>query len=831
MAKRRSLLRPLVVLAIGALAAGTLAAAPARAGDPTTGVTVLLKAPEPAALARLAAVTGLSHAQRMAKLARLLPGAAAHRQVADALSASGFTVTHETAWTVDASAPAQAVARTFGAVTRPGAATLPSIPASLSRLAAVALPSTGATGVFKPHDDCPLQCHDGGDFRKAYTAPMVPPDTGQDPKATLTIATLQFAPWNDSDLTKYATATGAPLGDPVASGQYKEFRVKGSTAEGATAADQNDEEVDLDQETLLSTDPYANQRAYFDTNSTRGYIQALSQVLADVTQGRGASPDGGDPHIVALSTSWGSCESEFTDPGRFPGDTIPAVEKILQSLTAAGVTIFAASGDDGVYDCGDSNTSTRIAADYPASSPEVVGVGGTRLSSIGGVAANDGTNWSDKGWTCTSTAGCEGGKGTGGSGGGESNTFPAPAYQTSGLGHDPFRTSTGKRGDFGKQPRRLVPDIAVDGDPKTGFDILTSDPTDACAQEPPVVQQLCETGDNPNGLTTSLAVGGTSLSAPASAALLTNMLAAHGVTHGVGDVHGALYSAYAAHNGAFRDPTAGSNGRQQDVDNQAAAHPHSVADLPVNARRGYDAVTGLGAPFWPSIAPYLFTPRSPRPGATLKLASPHSAIHPTRLTARWGWHATGANSLVAGTAHVTIREAGRTKPVYSRTHAAATGSYTFTGDPGGNYSLTVTDRDVSGRRSATVMRSAIVPFDDRTFRLRGSWTRHRSRADFAGSDLVAKHKRALAKATAIGKGYAIVVRTGPTYGKLAILHGTKRLKVVDLYSAGHGRAVVPFFGSAGTPVKRRTFTFRYTGRHSPFSTGTLVDVDALIVIR
>ena len=71
--------------------------------------------------------------------------------------------------------------------------------------------------------------------------------------------------------------------------------------------------------------------------------------------------DGGDPKIVALSTSWGTCESEFSDRFAFRHDTVKAVGNILKSLTAAGVTIFAASGDDGIYDCGDAPSSTKAA--------------------------------------------------------------------------------------------------------------------------------------------------------------------------------------------------------------------------------------------------------------------------------------------------------------------------------------------------------------------------------------------------------------------------------------------------------------------------------------
>jgi hypothetical protein len=336
---------------------------------------------------------------------------------------------------------------------------------------------------------------------------------------------------------------------------------------------------------------------------------------------------------------------------------------------------------------------------------------------------------------------------------------------------------------------------------------------------------------NPSGLTTTLGVGGTSLSAPASAALFTNLLAAHGRTSGVGDIHGALYSAYAAHNGAFRDITVGANGRQQDVDNEVHDKKFPAAELPVNARKGYDTVTGLGAPLWPSIAPYLFAPHSPQPRATLKLASPHSRKHPDRVTARWNFHTSGTGALVAASAHVTIHVAGQSKPVYSRTRAPATGSFSFTGAPGGNYTLSVVDRDVSGHRSAAVTRSVIVPYDDRDFRLSGTWTRHRAHADFGGSHIETKARSATARATARGRGYAVVVRTGPTFGKLAIFHGKTRVAVVNLYSAGRRTAFVPFFGSTRTPLKRRTFTFRCTGRHSPFSTGSTVDIDALVVSR
>lgn len=599
---------------IGIVLAAGLATTPAAAAAAPTSVMVLLKAPDQPALNRLAVAHGLSRAQRVAALGRLIPSAAAHRTVVDRLEAAGFTVTDETAWTVSAAAASTTVEATFGTppptpggVTGPATSdaaaqarlrsvsTLPTVPSGISSVAQGVITSNGGPDLFHPADACLAQCHTGTDFRNAYTAPHVTPPTGAGASEPLTVATLQFAGWNPSDLTQYAAKIGVP--DPVASGQYRQVPVKQTSVPAASKSERgDDEEVDLDQEALLATAPSINQRAYFAPRSTPGdYLAELNQVLADVLQSNRAY-DGGDSRIVALSTSWGACEPEFKYA--FANSSVTAVENVLKSLTAAGVTVFAASGDDGVYDCGDSSHSTRIATDYPASSPEVVAVGGTRLKHIGTPAPNTGHNWSDTSWSCHSAQTCQGfaAGDTGGSGGGESSLFALPAYQKKGIGSQPFRTTTGKRGNFHAQLHRLVPDIAANGDPASGFKVLTTDPHDAPG---------CAGGVTGNCTATPLIIGGTSLSSPVSAALFANLLASHGATAGIGDIHTALYTAYAAHQGAFRDITVGRNGHQADVD--ARAKKGRAAELPVTAQKGYDTVTGLGAPLWPRLAPYLFS--------------------------------------------------------------------------------------------------------------------------------------------------------------------------------------------------------------------------------
>jgi kumamolisin len=795
------------------LAAAIVNPPAALASGPTTTVTILLKAPDPARLAKLAMATGDNHGQRLRQLASALPGAAAHQTVRSALTSAGFDIGHETAWTINASAPQSIVDATFGTL---GALTgttahdvVADLPASIAGVASAVLDDTSASPLFSTHATL-----DGPDFRNAYAAPLQSPSEGRDKNGNLTIASLQFANWNDVDLSKYAAQPSVNIApDPVASGQYKQFAVAASKISPATP--DLDEEVDLDQEALLSTAPHANERAYFDTNSSGGYVQALSQVLADVTQGQGKSADGGDPHIAALTTSWGACEDDFTS--NFPGDSIKAVEALLQALDAAGVTVFAASGDDGIYDCGRSKTSTKVAVDYPASSPEVVGVGATRLTSIGGSAANDGTNWSDRGWTCTDPASCESSSGSGGSGGGESDTFAIPAYQSSGIGNGSFTTSAGKRDAFAKQPRRLVPDIAVNGDPATGFQILTTDQNATCKGQLPL---FCNPLSNPATLT----VGGTSLSAPIAAALFTNMLGAHGATSGVGDIHGALYSAYAGKPDTFRDVTAGSNGAQADAD-------HAATTLPVKAGKGYDTVSGLGAPLWPSLAPYVFSPKAPAALAAIALADPHDRKKATNVLVHWHPANPGVGALLASSASVTIKHVGAAAPVYTSKTAPTTGSYRFTGVAGGTYVVTVTEYDSAGKHAAAVRQVLAVPYDDTTFRLSGSWRTVAGSADYAGSHIETSAKGAAATATARGTTYELFVRTGPTYGKLSIFQGKKHIGTYDLFSSAPAHTTIPFFGGARTPARARTFTFRCAGVRGTFSSGTTVALDGLAVTR
>jgi kumamolisin len=577
--KNRTVRRSLVAVLGVVISGAAVTASPAEAGSTASSrVTLLLRAPHPAALSRLARATGLSHRQRVERLARLVPSEATVNRVAASLAGEGVHVVDQTAWSMTVSGPVTDLVAANLPTTSTASAAVPVI---LRPYVSAALPTVTSQPAF--HRSAAVAV-DGHGFRAAYSAKHKRLGVGAK-RGDSTIATLQLAGFLSSDLSTYAKKTGLP--NIVHTPRYRPVTVDGGSGAAADSGG-GDVEVALDQESILATAPGAKQRPYFAPNSNAGYIDVFAHAFDDVVQNKHAS-QGGDPHIVALSTSWGNCEANY---GRAQ---IRATQTVIKALVAAGVTVFAASGDDGIYDCRDSTGTglgnSKAGVDYPASSPSVVGVGGTNLQHKGRrVKPNNGHNWREVAWSCHNTASCEGNSllpilpgGTGGTGGGESGVtstlfgggfggFPTPGYQKRNL----------SGAVFGHEKHRLVPDIAAAGDPQTGFKLYSSD------------SELSGSQDG-NGL---VQVGGTSLSAPISAAMLTDTLASAGRTKGVGDIHAALYRAYRKGHGVFRDIRAGTNG----------AAVNRGPDPAVTARKGYDTLSGLGAVLWPALLPYLVKP-------------------------------------------------------------------------------------------------------------------------------------------------------------------------------------------------------------------------------
>jgi kumamolisin len=255
-------------------------------------------------------------------------------------------------------------------------------------------------------------------------------------------------------------------------------------------------EVMLDLCVVGSVAPGAKIFVYFTEFTTRGWIDALNDAVA------------GNNNISVISISYGNPED---DPrGAWTPMGVKQVNEVLQAAAAKGVTICVASGDDGSSD----QEQVGAHVDFPASSPYVLGVGGTKLAaSRGGHASIS----QEIVWNETMIS-------QGAGGGGVSVVFSKPLYQ-SGVGVPPAVDPPHTIG-------RGVPDVAAIADPLTGV----------------VVIHVSGTTLEP--------IGGTSAAAPFWAALIARLNQGLGVPCGF--LNPVLYQKFAT--GVLRDITIGNNG-------------------------------------------------------------------------------------------------------------------------------------------------------------------------------------------------------------------------------------------------------------------------------
>ena len=140
------------------------------------------------------------------------------------------------------------------------------------------------------------------------------------------------------------------------------------------------------------------QIIFVNAETANGVFDALDAVI---------NPPSGPPIAPVVSMSYGQCEAAASFD----------LEMLLQQGNAEGVTIVNSSGDAGAATCDRDPNSNRpftpaifgLAVSYPASSPEVTGVGGTAIS-----LANDSYPTPSAFWSTTigpngGTAVCPGG--------------------------------------------------------------------------------------------------------------------------------------------------------------------------------------------------------------------------------------------------------------------------------------------------------------------------------------------------------------------------------------------------------------------------------------
>jgi len=280
-----------------------------------------------------------------------------------------------------------------------------------------------------------------------------------------------------------------------------------------------------------------------------------------------------------ISVSYGNCEATTGS------SVIGTAEGWFKQANAQGQTIVSSSGDSGAADCdapGGTSASGGLAVDYPASSPEVTGVGGTTFDEGGNTAAywlggkNSGADvvssakqyipevaWNDTGMA----SGSSGTIGLSASGGGRSSQFGKPGWQT----------GPGVPGDNA----RYVPDVAVAADPEhDGYLYCTTD----SAGHGTCANGFRQVSTDPKVNGTLTVAGGTSFSSPVFAGILT-LVADQTGQSALGNANPQLYQLAATSPSPFHDIVSGNN----------MVPTSSGTTIGYSAGPGYDPVTGLGS--------------------------------------------------------------------------------------------------------------------------------------------------------------------------------------------------------------------------------------------
>ncbi|MGO9113900.1 MAG: IPT/TIG domain-containing protein [Thermoguttaceae bacterium] len=352
-----------------------------------------------------------------------------------------------------------------------------------------------------------------------------------------------------NDLNVFSAYYGLPVfngsGDPTFEklNQTGGTSLPGTDPAGPSDNDWESEEA-MDIEWAHAIAPMANIilfEAINDSNAGSNLFTA-AQTAADT------------PGVVAVSMSWGIDESTYTasqvltyDSTVFatPSGHIGGSATLGGTGLPGGVTFLAAAGDNGPYSVNGTNT---IAPQYPATSPNVVAVGGTSLT-VNGSSPNY-TYGGETAWGSGTNSWQ-----TGGGGGGISAYEGQPSYQSGVV--SAFSTT-----------RRTYPDVSADANPSSGVPIYDS-------------------YDGGPSTPWSTFNGGTSLSCPIWAGIIAiadegRAIAGQGSLDGRTQTLPELYKLPAAD---FHDITSGSTGY--------AASP------------GYDLATGIGSPVANMLIPGL----------------------------------------------------------------------------------------------------------------------------------------------------------------------------------------------------------------------------------
>jgi subtilase family serine protease len=287
-----------------------------------------------------------------------------------------------------------------------------------------------------------------------------------------------------------------------------------------------------------------------------------------------------DNHVAdVITNSW----TDGTDDISLLGtDYVQFYQQFSLEAALTGITVNFSSGDAGDNTNGGANPQNRT-VEFPADLPYVTGVGGTSI----GIGRNGQRLW-EHGWQSAYSNLSNGawtpappGTYSSGGGGGTSVLFGQPFYQKG-------RVPASIAKYFGGKPMRAVPDISMNGDPNSGFEVG-------------------QTQVFPDGTYwDQYRIGGTSLSSPLLAGVIA--VANQFAHHALGFVNPLYYKLLGTP--ALHDVTAPSspmaevrtdfvNGVDASGGLRYRLRTIDVQSTTIHTLPGYDDETGVGSPNGP----------------------------------------------------------------------------------------------------------------------------------------------------------------------------------------------------------------------------------------
>lgn len=471
-----------------------------------------------------------------------------------------------------------------------------------------------------------------------------------------TIGLFEQVPYQPSDIATFQDCYAT-------SGSVTQFNVDGGPGT-YTAYDPNlgdDSEPALDVDVVAGLAPRASVIVY------QGPIDAPpTDILGAMVA---------DDKAKVLSSSWGLCEA-LTD--QYEPGVISAENTLLQEAATQGQSFFGSSGDSGSLMCFQATGQTSQ-PDYalsvidPGAQPFATGVGGTYLGSPSGALSTGGAYPGEQVWNDGMYPDGSGGTVASGSGGGVSDQWPMPSYQSGAAASLGVVNANSSRTCAG-QLCREVPDISADADPNSGYIVYANGNTSYGGWQD---------------------FGGTSAAAPlwaAFSALANASSACRGLT--LGFVNPALYRiAGSGYGTSFHDITAadpyspGEPNNNTDYASSNSLNPHGLYPLAT----GYDMATGLGSPVVPRLAASLCALRAPV--YSVSVANPGQQTTTINTPVSLQLHATDSGN-------ATLRYAASGLPA-GLSIAPSTGLITGTPTSAGSGTVTVTATDAFANSALT----------------------------------------------------------------------------------------------------------------------------------